>query len=140
MRPHAMYSIAVAALTMVAMTSATHAATTEWKPDRNVELSVGSGAGSGSDRLARVIQGVWQNRDLVKPSSTVVNKTAALAMSHIHQQAGNPHYLLHVSSTLLSNHVTGNSGNNRSCRPRCGERANSCSSTAIAQRAASREP
>jgi len=39
----------------------------------------------------------------------VVNKTTALAMSHIHQQAGNPHYLLLVSSTLLSNHVTGTS-------------------------------
>src|SRR6185436_3339287 len=109
MKSHAMRSITVAALTLIALMPAAQAATTEWKPERNVEFNVGSGAGSGSDRLARTLQGVWQNRDLVRASSSVVNKTAAIAMAHIHQQAGNPHYLLNVSTSLLTNHITGTS-------------------------------
>lgn len=52
MKSQAMRSIAVAALTTVAVTPASQAATTEWKPERNVEFNVGSGVGGGSDTIA----------------------------------------------------------------------------------------
>ena len=109
MKRHAMRSIVVAAFTAVALASASQATTTEWKPDRNVEFSVGSGVGGGSDILARTLQGIWQTRGLVRPSSTVVNKTANIAMAHLQQQPGNAHYVLITSTTFLTNHITGSS-------------------------------
>jgi putative tricarboxylic transport membrane protein len=83
------------------------AATPEWRPDRNVEFNVQSGPGSGSDVLARTLQSVWQAKGLVRPSVTVVNKPSALAMAHVHQQAGNGHYLLMASTTFLTNQIVG---------------------------------
>jgi putative tricarboxylic transport membrane protein len=89
------------------MLAAAHAASTEWRPDRNVEFNVGSGAGGGSDVLARTIQKIWQAHGLVKTSVTVVNKPPAIAMTHVHQQAGNPHFVMIASATFLTNHITG---------------------------------
>lgn len=106
---HMLSSAAVAALTMAAMVSASQAATTEWRPERNVEFNVGSGVGGGSDTIARTLQGIWQSKGLVRPSVTVVNKPPTIAMSHIHQQAGNAHYVLVASTTFLTNHITGTS-------------------------------
>lgn len=83
------------------------AAALDWKPDRNVEFNVGSGAGGGSDILARTLQAIWQSRGLVKPSATVVNKPPSIAMAHLQQQPGNPHYLMSASTTFLTNHITG---------------------------------
>jgi putative tricarboxylic transport membrane protein len=89
------------------MMSDGHAAVSDWKPDRNVEFNVGAGAGGGSDTLARTLQAIWQARGLVKPSVTVVNKPPSIAMAHLQQQPGNPHYLMSASTTFLTNHITG---------------------------------
>jgi putative tricarboxylic transport membrane protein len=98
--------VARAALwTLVAAAPIAQAA--EWKPDRNVEFNVGSGVGGGSDTLARTLQAIWQSRGLVRPSVTVVNKPPSIAMAHVHQQAGNPHYLMIASTTFLTSHITG---------------------------------
>ena len=109
MKSHAMRSAAVAALTMVALTSASQAAAAEWKPDRNVEFNVGSGVGGGSDTIARTLQGIWQAKGLVRPSVTVVNKAPNVAASYVHQQAGNAHFILMGTTTFLTNHITGTS-------------------------------
>lgn len=107
MKSHAMRSAAVAALTTVAVTWASQAATAEWRPERNVEFNVASGVGGGSDTLARTLQGVWQSKGLVRPSVTVVNKSPNVAVSFIHQNPGNAHYLMVASTTFLTNHITG---------------------------------
>jgi putative tricarboxylic transport membrane protein len=65
--------------------------------------------GGGSDTIARTLQGIWQSKGLVRPSVTVVNKPPTIAMSHLHQQAGNAHYVLVASTTFLTNHITGTS-------------------------------
>src|SRR5262249_12998895 len=97
--------IAVAAMAVVVAAGSPpiRAASPEWKPDRNVEFNVQSGAGSGSDVLARTLQSIWQARGLVRPSVTVVNKSAPIAMAFINQQSGNGHYLLMASTTFLTN-------------------------------------
>ena len=45
-----------------------------WRPDRIVELIVGSTPGSGQDKTARVIQRIWKDAKLVEATSAVVNK------------------------------------------------------------------
>jgi putative tricarboxylic transport membrane protein len=102
-------ALGLAWITLAAASIPSHAASAEWRPDRNVEFNVGSGAGGGSDVLARTIQGIWQTRGLVKTSVTVVNKPPSIAMAHVHQQAGNPHFVMIASTTFLTNHITGSS-------------------------------
>ena len=106
---HVVSSVVLAVMTVAATLSVSQAAAPEWKPDRNVEFNVGSGVGGGSDTLARMLQAIWQAKGLVRPSVTVVNKPPSIAMSHVHQQAGNPHYVMIASTTFLTSHITGTS-------------------------------
>jgi len=100
---------AIAAVSLALLTGGpvARAATPEWKPERNVEFNVQSGAGSGSDVLARTLQSIWQARGLVRPSVTVVNKSPPIAMAHVNQQSANGQFLLMASTTFLTNHITG---------------------------------
>lgn len=45
-----------------------------WKPDRTVEIIVGTPPGSGYDIVARKLQEIWQTGNLIEKSVTVVNK------------------------------------------------------------------
>jgi putative tricarboxylic transport membrane protein len=82
----------------------------QWKPDRNVEFVIGTGAGGVFDRTARVLQHIWKEQRLVDVATVVVNKPGAgqsLALSYLNQHAANGHYLSVVSGIILSNHLTG---------------------------------
>lgn len=82
----------------------------EWRPSRNVELVVQAGAGGASDRAARTLQKIMQDKRLVDASSTVVNKAGGggtLAYNYVNQHAGDAHYVLMSSGTLLTSHVIG---------------------------------
>ncbi len=90
--------------------SSGHSASSDWKPTKNVELIVGTSPGSGTDLLARIIQMLWQTKGLVKTSVTVVNKPGGgltIAASYLNQHVGDGHYLMPISATLLTNHITG---------------------------------
>ena len=50
------------------------AAQAPWKPDRPVEIIVGTDPGSGNDRSARTLQKIWRNNKLVEVAVTVVNR------------------------------------------------------------------
>ena len=66
----------------------------EWRPSRNIELVVQAGAGGASDRAARTLQKIMQEKRLVDASSTVVNKAGgggALAYNYVNQHAGDAH-------------------------------------------------
>ena len=83
-----------------------------WRPDRNVELVVGSTPGSGQDKTARVIQRIWKDAKLVEVTSSVVNKPGgggAIADAYVSQHAGDAHTLMTASPTLLTSHITGRS-------------------------------
>ena len=82
------------------------AALAQWKPDKHVELVIGTGPGGVFDRTARLLQRTWKERGLVDVNSVVVNKPGAgqsLALTYLNQHAGNGHYLSVVSGILFSN-------------------------------------
>lgn len=83
-----------------------------WKPERPVELVVGSSPGSGTDATARFIQKLLQEKKLIDVPVTVVNKPgggSAIAFAYLAQHAGDPHYLDVGSYNLVTNHITGKS-------------------------------
>src|SRR5688572_28114541 len=72
-----------------------HAA--EWKPDRSVELIVGTAPGAGPDITARSIQRILQTRRIYEGPVVVVNKPGGgnvIAWSYLNQQPGNGNYLM----------------------------------------------
>jgi putative tricarboxylic transport membrane protein len=88
------------------------AAQSTWKPEKNVELIVGTSPGGGQDRTARVIQRIIQDKHLVEVPIAVVNRPGgggAVALAYSHQRKGDAHFLQIASPTLLTNHITGKS-------------------------------
>lgn len=84
----------------------------EWRPARNVELVVQAGAGGASDRAARTIQKILQDKKLLEAPASVVNKPGgggALAYNYLNQHAGDAHFVLMTSGTLLTSHAIGQS-------------------------------
>lgn len=83
-----------------------------WKPERNVEIVVGSSAGTGTDRTARLIQKIWQDQKALPVTATVVNKPGgggAVSWAYLGPKAGDGHFLLVTSYNLVTNHITGRS-------------------------------
>jgi len=69
----------------------------DWKPDRTVELIVGTAPGAGPDITARSIQRILQTRRIHEGPVVVVNKPGGgnvVAWSYLNQQAGNGSYLM----------------------------------------------
>ena len=54
---------------------AVSAAAQGWKPEQNVEISVGTGPGGGADRTARFIQKLIQEKKLMLQAVFVTNKS-----------------------------------------------------------------
>lgn len=80
-----------------------------WKPEKNVEIVVGAGAGGGNDNTARTIQKLLQDHRFVPVPITVVNKPGAggaIAVTYMQQNAGKGSFLGVSSNTLLTNHIT----------------------------------
>lgn len=80
-----------------------------WKPERNAEVVVSAGPGGNQDITARMIQGIWQEKNIV-PASVVMNKPGgggAIAYSYVSQHARDPHYLLMLAPTLMTNRIMG---------------------------------
>jgi len=87
-------------------------AQTSWKPQRNVEIVIGSSAGTGPDRVARIVQQIWRDQKMMDMPSTVSNKPGgggAVAWAYLNQHVGDGHYLLLTSYNIVSNHITGRS-------------------------------
>jgi putative tricarboxylic transport membrane protein len=83
-----------------------------WKPDRPVEIVVGTSPGGPQDRTSRVIQKILQDQKLVPTPVNVVNKPGAgglIGLTYVSQHPGDGHYLMLNSITLFTNHVTGRS-------------------------------
>ena len=81
-----------------------------WKPDQRIEIVVGVSAGAGSDTTAREILRLLTEKKLIDANASVVNKPGgggAIALTYLNQQAGNGHYVMVTSPTMLTNHITG---------------------------------
>jgi putative tricarboxylic transport membrane protein len=81
-----------------------------WKPQQQVEIIVGSAAGSSPDTMARVIQKIWQEKRLVEVPATVMNRVGGgntIAWSFLNQRQGDGHYLMISNINLSAGHLTG---------------------------------
>ena len=82
----------------------------DWRPNKNVEIIVWSGAGGGADRPARTLQRLLQEKKLLVVSSVVSNKPGAngtVGMVYMNQNAGDGHFISLANATLVTNRITG---------------------------------
>jgi len=95
-----------AALLLLLPLAQAHAA--EWKPQRNTAIVVGVAAGSALDVTARVVQKIWQDRNMLPVPTVVINKpgaAGAIAWSMLASREGDSHLLSFATPTILSNHI-----------------------------------
>jgi putative tricarboxylic transport membrane protein len=81
----------------------------QWKPEKNIEIVVGSAAGGPLDVTARLMQRLVEART-AGVSVTVVNKSGgahAIALTYLNQHAGNGHYVAMSTPNLVTNRITG---------------------------------
>jgi len=92
--------------------TATGTAAAEWKPERNIEIVVGTSPGGGQDKTARLIQRILTERRLTDAPVTVVNKPGGggnLGWIYLNQHPADGHFLEIGTTTLLTNHLLGRS-------------------------------
>ncbi len=80
-----------------------------FKPERNVEMVVNSGAGGAADRQARFIQKLLQQVPGM-PSISVVNRTGGggiVALTYMTQHPGDAHYLSNLTTAICTNNLVG---------------------------------
>ncbi len=82
----------------------------QWKPEKPIEIVVGTGVGGGQDKSARTMQRILQERKLVEVPVTVVNKPGgggAVGWTYLNQHAGEGNIVYVGNPTLLTNHIIG---------------------------------
>ena len=97
-------------LMSLAVAGCAHAATSQWKPEQNVEIVVGSAPGSGPDRNARFMQSLLQKMKYFDAPTTVVTKAGAgstVSASYVQKFEGNGHYVLMSGKALLTSDIMG---------------------------------
>ena len=102
----------LAALLIAAMALPVAAPAQGWKPEQPVEIIVNCAPGCGPDRMARLMNRVFQMNKMVDPAITVQNKTGgggAVAQTYLNQFEGNGHYLFHTGKSVLTTHAMGRS-------------------------------
>lgn len=83
-----------------------------WKPEKTVEIVVGTSPGGPQDRTGRLIQRILQEQKLVQVPANVVNKPGGgggIGLTYLSQHPGDAHFLMVNSITLFTNHITGRS-------------------------------
>ena len=69
------------------------AAQPTWKPEKALELVVPSAAGGGTDKTARLMQRIWQDRRALEVPVQIVNKSGGqgqVALNYLKGHAGDP--------------------------------------------------
>ena len=110
MKMSACFSLCMTTLSAFSIGVLSSAHAQSWKPEKNVELIVGSGPGGGIDRTARTIQRIWQGKHLFAAPSAVVNKPGGsgnIGYTYLSTHSGDGHYVAVSTATLLTNHIQG---------------------------------
>ena len=100
------------ALALLAVLAPNPAQSQGWAPQRNVEIVVPVVPGGTNDKLARAIERTIVGDKLLNTSVTVVHRAGGgnqIAYAYVSQHAGDPHYLLMGTSTLITAHAMGTS-------------------------------
>src|SRR5262249_18515282 len=103
-------AIAAGILVVQALVPSAAARAQGWKPERNVEVVVGLTAGSSQDRTGRALQKIWQDTGALGVTSSVANRVGGggqIAWNHLAQHAGDGHYVLVVSPSIVTSQITG---------------------------------
>jgi len=111
-RKSSAWSARAAVVALAGAVTFSHAQQSGWRPERPVEIVVPSAAGAATDGTARLIQRILQNTRIVDVPVVVVNKPGGgqtLAMNYLDQRAGDGHYLLNSTMSLMTNHIQGRS-------------------------------
>src|SRR5512134_3213166 len=81
-----------------------------WKPEQPVEVIVNCAPGCGPDKIARLMQRVFQANRLLDVPVSVQNKPGgggAIAQTYLNQFEANGHYLFHSGKSVLTTHAMG---------------------------------
>lgn len=100
------------AAVLVGLLVACAAPASEWKPERNIEIMVGTAPGSRQDRTGRLVQKIWQDSRLVPVPQAVANKPGGggeIGWSYFARFPGDAHYIAMTSPAMLSNQLLGKS-------------------------------
>ena len=85
------------ALGAAGMSAAVTSAAAQWQPQKPVEFIIMAGPGGGADQIARLLQGLIQQKDLSPVPFIPINKeggSGAEALRYIQDKAGDNHTLL----------------------------------------------
>ncbi len=81
-----------------------------WKPERPVEVIVGTSPGGGQDMAARTVERILSSRSLLGVASNVSNRpgaSGAVAFNYLNSREGDGHRIQIATINLLSNHIGG---------------------------------
>lgn len=96
------------ALLGIALSGAASAQTAAWRPDKNVEIIVGTSPGGGQDTSARLVQRIIQDNKFTAVPTAVVNKPgggSAVGYTYLNQHPGDAHFIMLLTVPLLTNHI-----------------------------------
>jgi putative tricarboxylic transport membrane protein len=82
----------------------------QWKPEKGVEIVVGTSPGGGQDTSARFLQKLIQERQLVDVPTVVVNKPgggSSVGYAYLNQHPGDGHFIMLLTVPLITNHILG---------------------------------
>lgn len=85
-------------------------AQSSWKPQKNVEIIVGAGAGAAADATGRMMQRILLERKLVQSTVTVSNRPGAgyaVAWNYMNSHPGDGHFIAPTALSLITNSVAG---------------------------------
>ena len=83
-----------------------------WKPERPMEIIIGTSAGGALDRTGRMLLKVMQESKLAGQPAAVINKpggSGAVGLAHLAQHAADGHYTMITGQSLLTNNIMGRS-------------------------------
>jgi len=87
-----------------------HSQSAGWKPTQNIEIIVPAAAGGANDLTGRLVQRILQDGKLVDNTVNVINKPGgghSIGLAYLNQRAGDGHYLMVETVTMLVNELTG---------------------------------
>lgn len=102
--------IAHAALATLAVAAAGTAVAQTWKPEKPVEIIIGTTAGGPQDRTGRSVQKILQDLKLAPTPINVINRPGgggAVGLNYLNTHQGDGHYLMINAISLLTNHIAG---------------------------------
>jgi putative tricarboxylic transport membrane protein len=98
------------ALVAVLLSSPAPGQAQAWKPEKAVEIIIGTSPGGPQDRTGRTIQKILQEQKLVPTPVNIVNRAGGggvVGLNQLSQHPGDGHYLMVNAMTLFTNHITG---------------------------------